>query len=170
MLTPYLDILLPTLIVAFVANIFFTFRLLFKIRGMKQESVAFFTGRNGKNLESTILAQLKNVKALDGEVQELYDICRRIHAIAQSGLSKVGYLRFNPFKDVGGNQSFAIALLDGKKNGIVISSLHTKEGVRVYSKPVVEGSGVPEYPLTEEESKAIAGAHSNKIPLSPQRK
>jgi hypothetical protein len=73
----------------------------------------------------------------------------------------VSVLRFNPFKEVGGNQSFCVALLDGKNSGVVISSLHTREGTRVYAKPVIAGNA-DGFPLTEEEKTAIAQAIQGK--------
>ena len=60
---------------------------------------------------------------------------------------------------MGGNQSFAIALLDGHNNGLVISSLYTREGTRIYAKPIIKGNS-PRHPLTEEEKKAIAKAQA----------
>ena len=61
------------------------------------------------------------------------------------------------FGDIGGDQSFALALLDGKNSGIVISSLHTREGTRIYSKPIIKGES-EKYTLTEEEKQAIKTA------------
>ena len=49
---------------------------------------------------------------------------------------RVGLVRFNPFEDTGGNQSFALALLDAEGNGWVLSSLHARTGTRVYAKPI----------------------------------
>jgi uncharacterized glyoxalase superfamily protein PhnB len=63
-------------------------------------------------------------------------------------------VRFNPFNDMGGDQSFAMALLNGKNNGLVISSLYTKEGTRVFSKAIKAGK-TEKHPLTEEEEEAI---------------
>jgi N-methylhydantoinase A/oxoprolinase/acetone carboxylase beta subunit len=68
-------------------------------------------------------------------------------------IQKIGMVRFNPFKEVGGNQSFSLALLDGNDNGIVITSLYTREENRVYGKPIKNGQS--EYLLSEEEKKAI---------------
>jgi len=68
-------------------------------------------------------------------------------------LQKTNVVRFQPFEK-GGDTSFVMALLDGKDNGLVINFLYTKEGLRVYTKNVVEGKG-KDYPLTEEEEKAI---------------
>jgi hypothetical protein len=76
--------------------------------------------------------------------------------MATSSIQKVGVVRFNPFSDVGGNQSFVIALLDSKNSGLVISSLHGREGTRVYAKPV--SAGKSEHHLSTEEIQAIKKA------------
>lgn len=68
-------------------------------------------------------------------------------------IQKIGIIRFNPFREVGGNQSFSIVLLDGNDSGAVITSLYTREENRVYGKPIKNGQS--EYLLSEEEKKAI---------------
>ena len=113
-----------------------------------------FSGKDATNLESILFEHSKELKLLDKEIQELFEISNRIHSLALRSVHKVGIVRFNPFKDIGGDQSFALALLDGKDSGLVISSLHTREGTRIYSKPVSKGIA-EKYTLTEEEEKAI---------------
>jgi hypothetical protein len=68
-------------------------------------------------------------------------------------LQHIGLVRFNPFDDTGSDQSFAIALLDDRRDGIVISSLHGRANTRIFAKPVTDG-GSPHH-LSEEESEAI---------------
>ena len=72
-------------------------------------------------------------------------------------IQKIGLVRFNPFKDTGGDQSFILALVDAENTGVVISSLHTRTGTRWYAKGVVAGKGV-EYELSDDEQKALKGA------------
>ena len=74
--------------------------------------------------------------------------------------SKIGVVRFNPFNDMGGNQSFIIAMLDNKNNGFVISSLFVKDGNRVYTKTVKQGKS--DYVLSKEEIEAINRAINSK--------
>ncbi len=62
--------------------------------------------------------------------------------------------RFNPFGDTGGDQSFILAILDGNKDGVVITSLHSRENTRFYIKSVKGGVGI-DHPLSEEEQKTI---------------
>jgi hypothetical protein len=138
---------------AFLSLILVIFAL-FSIRKTRKNLGVLFSGKQAVDLESIILAHTKEIQAIDKEIQELFEISNKIHALAQRSIHKVGIIRFNPFKDIGGDQSFALALLDGKDSGIVISSLHTREGTRIYSKPVLKGES-EKYTLTEEEKEAI---------------
>lgn len=133
----------------------------FKLSAIKRKSEIFFEGKNGKNLEELMLKSVSDIKALDAEIQELYNISNTIHKLSLASIHKVAIIRFNPFGDIGGDQSFSVAFLDGKNSGVVISSLHTKEGTRVYAKPVDKGEA-EKYPLTEEEKKVIKIAMQNK--------
>ncbi len=69
-------------------------------------------------------------------------------------------VRFNPFKEIGGDQSFSIALLDSNNDGIVITSLYGREGNRVFGKPIKNGKS--RYLLSGEEKKAIEQARGIK--------
>lgn len=100
-----------------------------------------------------ILSQFKELKE---NFREILTELEKLKSKNQFNIQKISIVRFNPFKDVGGNQSFSIALLDASKSGVVITSLYTREGNRVYAKPVKNGQS--EYLLSEEEKKAIIGA------------
>lgn len=128
---------------------------------LKQKLDVFFSGKDAKDLENVLLEQLNETKELDSEIQELFEISNRLRELGVKSIHKTSVIRFNPFKEVGGNQSFSVALLDGKNSGVIISSLHTREGTRVYAKPVVSGQA-DGFPLTEEEKAAITQAISGK--------
>ena len=83
--------------------------------------------------------------------------------MAVLSIQKIGVIRYNPFPDVGGNQSFSIALLDKNDNGLVITSLYTPDGTRVYCKPIIKSQS--KYNLSQEEKAAIQKAKSNRIEL-----
>lgn len=69
-------------------------------------------------------------------------------------LQCLGFKRFNPFTDTGGNQSFILSLLDENGTGVVISSLHSRENTRVYAKQI-ENSHCPDQVLSKEEQAVI---------------
>ena len=149
-----LAVILGGLVVIQLITLSFSGVILYKMRKLKEKSDIFFTGKDGGNLEQLTLENSKGITLLDKEIQELYNISNRIHDLANKGIHKVGVIRFNPFKDIGGDQSFSVALLDGKDNGFTFSSLHTKEGTRVYAKPIEKGKS-EKYQLTDEEAQVI---------------
>jgi len=73
-------------------------------------------------------------------------------------LQKIGFVRFNPFDRVGGEQSFVVTLLDYQDSGIILNFLYTREGVRIYAKKINHGKS-EEYELSTEEKEAIKKAH-----------
>ena len=107
------------------------------------------TKKEPENLKE-ILSQFKDLE------KKFENLSRELKELKKKNIfnfQKFGLIRFNPFKEVGGDQSFSIALLDGNNSGVVITSLYTREGNRVYGKPVKEGRS--EYLLSEEEKEAI---------------
>ena len=79
---------------------------------------------------------------------------------SQSHMQKVGFVRFNPFKELGGDHSFSLALLDAKDSGIIITSLHTRDRTRVYMKNIKKGKST--FELSDEEKKALGIAQKRK--------
>jgi cell division protein FtsL len=148
---------LTLLVLLLILNLF----LFIKFRKIRKLSESFFSGKNGKDLEAVIQGQKKQISSLEKETKELFDGYEKIYKMAFKGLHKVGVVRYNPFNDIGGNQSFVIALLDGDKSGVIITSLHTREGTRVFSKAVFKGKSLKS-PFTEEEQKAIKIAKVSK--------
>ena len=71
-------------------------------------------------------------------------------------IQKTGVVRFNPFSEIGGDQSFSIALLNKNNDGLVITSLYTRERNRVYAKPIIKGKS--QYLLSKEEKEALEKA------------
>ena len=93
------------------------------------------------------------VRRLDTQAQQT---TLRLSDRLDRTLHRVGVVRFNPFQDAGGDQSFAVALLDEHGNGVVFNGLHSRTGSRVYAKPVTDGISV--YNLSQEEQEAIRKA------------
>ncbi|MEK7100308.1 MAG: DUF4446 family protein [Patescibacteria group bacterium] len=87
------------------------------------------------------------------EIVHLKSEILRIKGMSHNYVQRVGLIKFNPFNESGGDHSFSLALLDGNKNGIIITSLHTRERTRLYLKEVF--SGKVKVKLSEEEEKAL---------------
>lgn len=132
---------------------FFLIKLVFHYNNLTK-------GQNGKSLSSVLENLLSEVKIAKKDIDSLKTNCDRIEKDGIFHIQRFGLLRFNPFKDTGGNQSFILALLDGNDTGFVISSLYSRSGVRWYAKKVSLGKGV-DHELSEEEKKAIREAKMN---------
>ena len=100
--------------------------------------------------------QLKSIEGLSERVDALNKLHHELENLTQRTIQKVGVIRYNPFSDTGGDQSFAIALLDSLGNGVVLSSLHSRTDTRVFAKPVQ--SGRSKFQLSDEEQDAIKKA------------
>lgn len=111
-------------------------------------------GVSNKTLKNVLDTLLEQVNLSQKEIAKL---TARSDALEKDGLlhiQKIGLLRFNPFKDTGGDQSFILSLVDGNNTGVIISGLYSRSGTRWYAKRVVKGVGV-EHDLSEDEKKAL---------------
>jgi len=118
--------------------------------------IKFFkkTKKEPQNLKD-VLSILEKLKGnIDKISQELAELKKN----NKKNLQKVGMVRFNPFKEGGGDQSFSIAILDDSDNGFVITSLYSNANNRVYAKPIA--NGVSSYSLSQEEKEVINKAIS----------
>ena len=117
---------------------------------------ALTRGAEGNDLGEVLDTHLDKVFAMSAEVDELTVRTAVAEANLRLSFQRIGLVRFNPFEDTGGNQSFALALLDANGDGIVFSSLHSRAGTRVYAKAV--NGGRSETALSEEETQAVRDA------------
>lgn len=116
----------------------------------------FFNGAGGKSIEKVLEYELRRMEKTEKDIKILVDNMKWIEGICRKSISKVGIIRYNPFKDIGGDQSFSIALLDNADNGVVISSIHAKDDTKTYAKPI--NLRKSDYQLTEEENESIRRA------------
>lgn len=108
------------------------------------------------SLDQILEQQLRRIDTLGERLDALNKLHHELEKITQRTIQKVGVVRYNPFADTGGDQSFAMALLDSEGSGVVVSSLHSRTDTRVFAKPVQ--SGRSRYPLSDEEQDAIRKA------------
>jgi hypothetical protein len=117
-------------------------------------------GTSGGNLEQALNDHVTQVRETAAQVEAVDRLARRLEKAAYFSLQHMGVVRYNPFHDTGGDQSFAIALVDGHGNGVVLSSLHGRDATRVYAKPLQKWEST--YSLTDEERQAIALAYQKR--------
>lgn len=130
--------------------------LAIRLRRIENSYRTLTSGTNAGSLEAVLEDHVRQVRQATERVTELDELSRQIERASRSHIQRLGFLRFNPFRDSGGDQSFAVALADQDGNGVVISGLHGRDATRVYAKPLTEWESV--YPLTDEERQAIRKA------------
>ncbi|MBU2632421.1 DUF4446 family protein [Patescibacteria group bacterium] len=114
-------------------------------------------GVNNKNLKFIMENIVKEMTITKKDISGLKNYCQRIENDGKFHIQKVGLVRYNPFKDTGGDQSFILSLVDGNNTGVVISGLYSRSGTRWYAKKVVDGKGA-DYDLSDEEKRALKDA------------
>jgi hypothetical protein len=103
-----------------------------------------------------LIADAERLDALAGRLAGLAERQQSAEQHSRLAVQRVGVVRFNPFEDTGGNQSFALAMLDADGNGFVLSSLHSRQQTRVYLKPITAGKS--DGALSDEETEALRRA------------
>ena len=110
----------------------------------------------GLNLERVLLELRENQGMSAKNVEELKSRVGALESALPKDIRRVGLVRYNPFSDAGGDQSFVLALLNDFTDGVVITSLYGREVNRIYAKPIQRGGST--YQLTAEEKTAIENA------------
>jgi hypothetical protein len=113
-------------------------------------------GSGERSLEAILDAHLDKVYAVAAELDDLAGRSALLETNGRRAIQRVGLVRFNPFEDTGGNQSFSLALTDAGGDGFVVSSLHARTGTRVYAKALVAGRA--DSALSAEEAEALRQA------------
>ena len=160
------------LLVSFILNIVMIIFLLFSIFYMvrlNKKYISFMKKMgNGNNLDEMLKKYLDDVKEIKKDNSEIKAYYTKLDSDIASCIQKVGLVRYNAFRDVGSDLSFAIALLDREDNGVVLNGLYGSESSNIYAKPIKNGTS--SYQLSEEEKYALDIAEQNKNFIAKHRK
>ncbi len=136
-----------------VAVFFWVLRLSTQQRRLHSRMDSMLSEVEGGNVEGLLLQYMETVKHLSGQVRNLQSRLDELSSDVPSMVRHVGLVRFSPFHDTGGNQSFSLAILDSRGDGVVISGLHSRLESKLFAKPVTGAKS--EFSLTREEVQAI---------------
>ncbi len=129
------------------------FALLFRSMYRLNKKMKRVLGGVAKGDENEAHDTLRRIIEIEGELQQIKPRLDIIETVTATSIQKVGFVRFNPFSGTGGDNSFVLALLDKANDGVLISSLYMREGIRMYGKKVENGK--THYPLLEEEKQVL---------------
>ncbi len=118
-------------------------------------------GMNNKNLEYMLFDHLKTLEKVDGRVSELDKNVQIVLQQLKNCLQKPAIIRYNPFDQMGSDQSFSVALLDKDGHGVVLTGLYARESSSIFAKPINDYKS--SYPLSNEEKHVIELARDNAV-------
>ncbi|MEK7071349.1 MAG: DUF4446 family protein, partial [Patescibacteria group bacterium] len=109
--------------------------------------------KKAKDLEDTMMALEENIKVLQKSKEKTEKEIIEINGKLRKSVRGLETIRFNPFPDQGSNQSFAMGILNEDGDGVVLSSLYSREKMSIFAKPVKNKKS--EYELTNEEKEVL---------------
>jgi hypothetical protein len=126
---------------------------LWRMAGMKRQLSAITRGTENMNLEEVLVNYLNKVEQIEHQTDRVEQAIAVLQAQLPHCVQRVNMIRYDAFEDVGGQQSFAIALLDGRGDGLVLTSVYSRMEIRVYAKAIRNGRS--SHPLSEEETRVL---------------
>ncbi len=153
LVAPYLGAIVVGLVVAVVLLLIVVAVQARRGSRLRRRLDSLTRGADGRSLDAVLDAHLDKVLAVARELDELSARSAVLEADSRRAIQRVGLVRFNPFEDTGGNQSFALALTNQRGDGFIVSSLHARVGTRLYAKAIVAGRS--DAALSAEEAEAL---------------
>ena len=144
-----------------------TIILLVKITSLTKKYNAFMKGSDGHTLESTILTRFKEIDILKEESKYTSEKLNIACETLITAYQKIGIVKYDAFKEMGGKLSFSLCLLDDENNGFILTSMHTREGCYTYVKEIIKGESF--VVLATEERKALEEAKNKRSLYAEQR-
>lgn len=132
--------------------------LLVRVRSLNRRLQRLTAGATGVSLERVLVDHLARAEQVDTRQRQVEQRVSALEDRIPLCVQHVGLVRYDAFEDVGGQQSFSLAMLDALQNGIILTSVYSRSDVRVYAKAVRQGQ--PSHPLSEEEQQALRNALS----------
>lgn len=158
--TVILGLNIKTLIYIMLASIFFLLILLVivmrKLTIMNRKYSALMSGKKGADLEKIIRIRFKEMDQVKANSKRLTREHKQIQRHLSSCFSKYGLVKYDAFNEMAGKLSFVVALLNDENTGIVLNSMHSREGCYTYAKEIIKGESY--IPLSEEEKEALEQA------------
>lgn len=123
------------------------------IKSRNKQIKRLLSGTQAGDLEDIIMKRFAEMDAVKNNSKRLTKEHKEIQSHLSSCVSKIGLVKYNAFEGMGGNLSFALALLDSDNDGVVLNCMHTREGCFNYAKEIIKGDAY--VVLSEEEKEAI---------------
>lgn len=157
----YIIIALIVLVIVLLAFVIAQF---VQIRKLNTRYTKFMKGKNGEELEQIIYERFGELDIMQQIAAQHATEIKNLKRQFRSSYSKVGMVKYDAFKEMGGTLSFALALLNDRNSGFILNCMHSREGCYTYVKEIINGESY--IALSEEEKKALKNAINMKDPLA----
>ncbi|EHQ92365.1 DUF4446 family protein [Desulfosporosinus youngiae] len=127
-----------------------------RMKRFEASYISLQTFVNGKQMDILLQEYQDKLSKLEQNLEECKVRLNPIEVKLKAGIDRAELIRFRAFEDVGSDLSFAFALLNQEGDGVVLSSIHSREEARVYAKPISGGQST--YLLSDEEKEVVAKA------------
>ena len=152
-------VLAAVLILTVIMTFAFLLAML-EVRRLKNKFDRFMRPNSkNHNLEMQLTEYLEEVREIKSKNDGMFEDIEDIKRVLKTGIQKIGIVKYNTLEEIGGELSYAIALLDQNDSGIVLNSLYYRDGCYTYAKQIIAGDCLT--PLSEEEHQAIKAARDN---------
>jgi len=152
-------------VLALLLLVFWLMVLQRTVSRLRRTYAALLATPDGKDVGELLSMYVEQMRLAASKADQLTRTSESLQKQVKSSVQNVGLVRFNAYEGIGGEQSFAVALLDSDGDGIVLSSLQGRAESRLYAKPV--GRWDSAYTLSVEEREAIAQARGNNVDNGP---
>lgn len=149
------------LLIACVLLLILVIVVFVQVGSFKKKYKKFMLGKDGANLEKDIMTLYEDNKYIKLNVSQNRDDIKALFKKHESTYQKLGLVKYDAFKEMGGKLSFALVLLDENNNGFLINSVHSSDGCYSYTKRIKEGNS--EIALSNEEKVAVERAINGNI-------
>lgn len=124
-----------------------------KFDRLKNSYASFMRGKDGKNLEESILTKFSELDGIAKIIKQNRADVKEMYRRTEHCIQKCGIVKYDAFNEMGGKLSFALALLDSDNTGWIMNAMHSREGCYTYVKEILKGESYVE--LSEEEAEAL---------------
>ncbi len=143
------------LIIVLAVALFFTIR---RLEYINRKYAAVMSGKKGKDLEKIILTRFKEMDKVKNNARRVTSEHKTFKGHLDSCINKVGLVKYDAFDNTAGTLSFSLALLDQENTGVVLNSMHSRDGCYIYAKEIIKGESFTA--LSSEEKEAIQKAQT----------
>lgn len=130
--------------------------LIQKMNIMARKYESIMSGKKGADLEKVIRLRFKEMDQIKANAKRITKEHKEIKKHLSACYSKMGIIKYDAFDDVAGKLSFSLALLNEENSGVVLNTLHSRDGCYIYAKEIIKGESY--IPLSDEEKEALERA------------